>query len=258
MENKNNQLSIIAQTLNETALSVLGNNTLMGFERAYQMATAIEKLNELLTPEYMRPIMALQGNRLGFLTDKDKSGGYPEPVVKKCLIEAVLMGLQPYGNQFNIIASNTYATKEGCGYRLNNTTGLKYDIVCSLPKISGTSAAVDVTIKWSINGQSNEKIIPIPIKIDSYTGVDAIIGKATRKARAWLLSNITGIEVTDADVTDAVIIEEKPKANKEQERLKALIESATTVEELISYEAAVKELNVPEITDLYKQKSASY
>lgn len=50
----------------------------------------------------------------------------------------------------------------------------------------------------------------------------------------------------------------KTQQQHEADRLKALIETATTVEELISYEAAVKDLNVTEITDLYKQKSASY
>ncbi|MFK5282891.1 hypothetical protein ACI3PL_25325, partial [Lacticaseibacillus paracasei] len=80
--------------------------------------------------------MALQGNRLGFKTDKDKSGGYPESVVKNCLIEAVLLGIQPTGNQFNIIAGNMYPTKEGCGYLLNNFKGLSYNLVCSLPRIN--------------------------------------------------------------------------------------------------------------------------
>jgi hypothetical protein len=246
-----NQLTI-GQKLNETALQVLGNESLQGFERAYQIANAINVLSELLTPEYMKPIMALQGNKLGFLTDKDKAGGYPELVVKKCLIEAVLSGLQPCGNHFNIIAGNMYPTKEGCGYRLNNITGLNYKLVCGLPKINPdkTSAAVDVHVTWSINGEAKEETVPIPIKMDAYTSVDAIIGKATRKGRAWLLSTVTGIEVTDGEVTDAVVIEDKktighlggtiPPAEKENERMELLIRNANTVAQLELLEKDIK------------------
>jgi hypothetical protein len=196
----------VAQKLNEKVHSVIGSHTLAGFEKAYLVANAVGEIANLLTAEYMKPIMALQGNKLGFRTDKDRNGGYPEAVVKNCLIEAVLMGLQPTGNQFNIIAGNTYPTKEGLGYLLNNFTGLDYELVCGLPKINSekTGAAVDVNIRWTLNGITKEKNIPIPIKMDAYTTVDAIIGKATRKGRAWLLSTITGIEIVDGDVTEDI------------------------------------------------------
>jgi hypothetical protein len=191
----------------------MSQKNLLGFEKAFAISTAIQDLSSSLTPEYMKPIMGMQGNRLGFLTDKDKTGGYPEAVVKKCLIEAVLLGVQPYGNQFNIIAGNMYLTKEGCGHLLANYPGLKQTIVCGLPKINEakTSAAIDVTINWSINnGSTNEKVIPIPLKVDSYTSVDSLVGKATRKARAWLISNLTGVEVSDGEITDAVIVGQTP------------------------------------------------
>lgn len=200
MEQKNE----LSQEIDAQVLSVIGNKALIGFEKANVMANAISQLQKLLTKSYMEPIMALQGNRLGFKTDKDKTGGYPMEIVRNCLIEAVLMGLQPTGNQFNIIAGNTYPTKEGCGYLLNHFEGLNYKIVCQLPRINPdkTSAAVDVSIAWTLNGATKQETIPIPIKMDSYTSVDAIIGKATRKGRAWLLSTISGVEVTDGEVED--------------------------------------------------------
>src|SRR5215204_5340477 len=111
--------STLAKSLNEKVFSVLSADQLNGFEKAYLIANAIAELKSLLTPEYMKPIMQMQGNKLGFKTDKDKDGGYPEAIVKNCLIEAVLMGVQPFGNQFNIIANNTYITKEGYGYLLS-------------------------------------------------------------------------------------------------------------------------------------------
>lgn len=212
------QLSVVAKKLNDSVGLVLSQKNLLGFEKAFTISTAIQELSDALTPEYMKPIMGMQGNRLGFLTDKDKAGGYPEAIVKKCLIEAVLLGVQPYGNQFNIIAGNMYLTKEGCGYLLANYPGLKQTIVCGLPNINAakTSAFIEATINWSIDGGPvMNKVIPIPLKVDSYTSVDSLVGKATRKARAWLISNITGIEITDGETTDAVIVGQTPQTKSD-------------------------------------------
>jgi len=258
-ENKN---TAVALKLNEAVGSVLNQVNLQGFERAYQTAQSIEVLKTLLTPEYMAPIMQLQGNRLGFKTDKDKSGGYPVDVVKNCLIEAVLMGLQPYGNEFNIIAGNTYATKEGLGRLLATWKGLQYTLVCGVPKPQpdNKSAVVDVNIKWTINNETKEQDIPISVKLDAYTSVDALVGKATRKGRAWLVSAISGIEVTDGDVTDITIIEGAKKPNhkevsneKEQARVKKHIETSGDVAMLQRCAAAIKEGDV-ELVDLYCYK----
>lgn len=227
----------MALRLNEAVSSVITQTHLQGFERAFATADAIQKLQTLLTPEYLKPIMALQGNRLGFKTDKDKSGGYPIETVKNCLIEAVLMGLQPYGNEFNIIAGNTYATKEGVGRLLATWKGLTYSLVCGVPKPAsdGKSAVVEVHIKWTVNRESKEETLPISVKMDAYTSVDAMIGKATRKGRAWLLSAISGIEIVEADVNDAEFVDVTPKQtvaevskSKEYDRVKAHIDHKAT------------------------------
>lgn len=194
----------IAKELNNSVTSVLSAEKMLGFEKAYLISTAVEKLQLLLSDEYMKPIMSLQGNRLGFKTDKDTSGGYPLPMVKQCLIEAVLMGVQPFGNQFNIISGNCYLTKEGFGYLLANYKGLSYKIVPELPRISpnATSAAIKMNISWSIEGQSFKETLDIPVKVNAHMGTDAVIGKANRKARAWLYNTITGSEIADGDVVD--------------------------------------------------------
>jgi len=255
----------VAIKLNEAVSSVITQTHLQGFERAYATANAIQKLQELLTPEYLKPIMALQGNRLGVKTDKDKSGGYPADVFKNCLIEAVLMGLQPYGNQFNIISGNCYITKEGCGYLLNNWKGLEHSVVCNVPKPQpdGKSAVIDVDVKWTINGKSQEKTLPIAVKMDAYTSVDALVGKATRKAKAWLLSSLSGIEITDGDVTDIQHIDVTPKQtvaevskSKEFDRVKAHInhEKTTSVAVLEKCKGAITESD-HELKELYVLKA---
>lgn len=223
--------SDVVKKLDENVLAVIGSKSIMNFEKAYLVADAIGKLKEMLTDEYMKPIMELRGNRLGFKTDKDiknPSDKYSVEVVKNCLIEAVLIGVQPTGNQFNIIAGNCYITKEGFGYLLNGISGLYYEISFTLPKVNAdkTGAAVTAKIDWKISGEQKSKEVEIPVKMDAYTTVDAIIGKATRKARAWLFNTINGTEVGDGEVEDAGnanVVSSTIKIDKEKERIEALI-----------------------------------
>lgn len=248
MEKKNLPILEIGKKMNETVLAVIGNEKLIGFEKAYQMATAIEQLELLLTDEYMAPIMRLQGTTLGFKTDKDlkringswvKGDGYPVEVVRRCLIEAVLKGYQPTNNEFNIIAGNTYPTKNGLERKANEWHGLKYSIVLTIKSFDVTkgSALIDALIKWNYNGENNEIIVPIPLKIDQYTSVDAANGKAKRKALAWLLSNISGEVVTDGDVEDVKFQEIKPDpkaidSQKEYDRVSEHIKNSISPEQL--------------------------
>lgn len=208
-----NQLTI-SQKIDGVVLSVIGNKGLQGFQKAHTVSGAIVELEKLLDDEYMKPIMALQGTTLGFKTDKDlikengkwvKGSGYPVEIVRRCLIEAVLKGYQPTNNEFNIIAGNMYPTKNGLERQVKEYPGLKHSIIPQIKTFDTTkgSALVDATIKWTLNnGEQNEEIVPIPLKIDAYTSVDGVMGKAKRKALAWLLSTVTGEVVVDGDVED--------------------------------------------------------
>ncbi len=228
----------IPKLLNENVLKVISDDKLIGFEKAHLIAQATIKLRELLTAKYMEPINALQGNRLGFKTDKDGKGGYPVEVVRDCLIEAVLTGVQPFGNQFNIIAGNCYITKEGMGHLLSKMHGLDYDIVPTLPRINGdrTSAAIVMKITWSYRGTKGEKEIDFPIRMNVAMGTDAVIGKATRKARAWLFSKLTGVEIGEGDVQDVdhTVVKDPPADKKtiESKRVFTHIEQSTTLDML--------------------------
>lgn len=259
MENKQ-----LTTTLNDTVSRVLSASALQGFEKAFLIAEAAGKLKHSLTSEYMKPIMELQNNRLGFKTDKQQ--GYEESVVKNCLIEAVLTGVQPFGNQFNIIAGNCYITKEGFGYLLSKVPGLTYEIIPALPRISQdkNSAAIVMKIEWSLNGNKQSREIDFPIKVNQYMGADAVIGKATRKARAWLYSVITGMEIGDGDVQDIDhrVVEQKPiqktTEEKEAERVGLLILGAKTVQALNELKPHVSESQLPlfneRMVELQKQK----
>ena len=243
---ENNFLEV-AKKMDGIVLSSIGAEKLSGFEKAYRDAEGISALQLALSDQYMKPIMSLQGTKLGFVTDKDKSGGYPIETVRKCLIEAVFFGLQPTQNMFNIIAGNMYPTKEGLGYLLNKMPSLNYSIVCEITAFSKEkkSASANATIWWKLSGQNeNTKIVPIPLKIDDYTSVDAVIGKSTRKARAWLLSRITGIEVTDGEVEDVTHTVVGSKMNdpvdKEAERISLMLSDCKTLEDIEKLESQVK------------------
>lgn len=217
--------------LNEVVSKVITTSQMQGFERAYMIAEAIANLKDLLTPEYMKPIMALQNNKLGFKTDREN--GYDEAIVKNCLIEAVLIGVQPFGNQFNIIAGNCYVTKEGMGHLLSNWPGLDWEVIPMLPRIAADkpSAAIVMKIVWSINGgQKNEREIDFAIRVNKMMGADAVIGKATRKARAWLFSKLSGIEVSEGDTRDIeYTVERKDESAITHEELQKLFDENTPI-----------------------------
>jgi hypothetical protein len=247
----------VIANLNSTVVSVITADGMQGFEKAFLIAEATAKLKAALTPEYMKPIMELQNTKLGFMTDK-KEGGYPESVVKNCLIEAVLTGVQPFGNQFNIIAGNCYITKEGFGHLLKNTEGLTYEIIPQLPRIDAAkgSAAIVMKIEWSYKDQKKTREIEFPIKVNQFMGADAVIGKATRKARAWLFNTIHNTEVADGDVMDVdhKVVRNEPelisKDTKEKERVRLMINDATTLDDLKKIEPHVGEDQL----DLFVQK----
>lgn len=226
----------LAKRLDGSVASVFTNKQVQGFEKAFMVASAIEELKLLLTDEYMKPIMAMQGNKLGFKTDKDKDGGYPLSIVKNCLIEAVLMGLQPTGNQFNIIAGNTYATKDGVGELLKGIEGLSYKVTFELPRINAekTSAAVKAIISWEMAGIKQTETIDIPTKMNSMMGTDAVLGKATRKARKWLFDNITGSELPEGDIEEIsyeLVQEKTDTVNDKKEKIRQQNKEKKKVEE---------------------------
>ncbi|MCL1656843.1 hypothetical protein M2T79_09555 [Elizabethkingia miricola] len=256
-----NQLEIVKK-LDQSVALVTASEAIVGFEKAYNVAIAIGQLKELLTNEYMKPIMALQGSRLGFKTDKDSKGGYPIEVVKQCLLDAVLMGLQPYNNEFNIIGGNTYATREGFGALLKKIKGLKEqitykDVVIAADKQTATMTAV---IKWSLNGHEEAVEVPFNIKSNEYASVDALIGKCERKARKWLYNKISGTDLQDADADDVVeveIIKSEKIEVKDDDVLIARVKSGLTkinnVEDLNKFYKGIQE-PTDTINELFKQK----
>ncbi len=165
------------------------------FRRAFILADAVEQLSDLITPDMMGSITRLQGQSLGFRTDRDEKGGYPPDVVKACLIEALLRGAYPVNNEFNIIAARPYITKEGLTRMVRDFPGLaNLKMTFGVPRKIADGAIVKCGATWMRNGEADSIECEIPCRVNAGMGVDAILGKATRKLLARIYQRLTGSE----------------------------------------------------------------
>lgn len=177
------------------------------FTQTLQVGAAIEDLRGQLTNEVMAPIMSLQNTNLGFRTDNQ--AGYPLPIVRDAVIEATLRGIPLVGNCFNIIAGRFYVTKEGFMYlfahRLPDVTHLAYDI--GVPVLKGDNGAlVDCWATWKHGGAAERYEGTIPVRVNAGMGIDAIIGKATRKLLSRVYQRITGSNISDGEAEDMITV----------------------------------------------------
>ncbi len=185
------------------------------------MARSIQTLRGLLTEKIMSDVMLLMNNPLGFKTDKDPSRkeqnekgewiqvqAYPMPVVRDVLIQALIRGFRPTGNEFNIIAGQFYGTKEGYERLLKDLPGLtELRIEVGVPKILGDKGSIcDCKASWRYHGQPGELLCEgnyaIPIKVNKGMGTDAIQGKAQSKMLRRIYKIITNIDPDDGDQND--------------------------------------------------------
>jgi hypothetical protein len=191
---------------------------------AIRQAAAMSTLRELLTPEVMAPIMALQGTPLGFKTDKDNQDGYGVDVVRDCAIEAIGRGAAMTGNRFNIISSRCYLTKEHMQDALDAAQGRgRWMLVHGVPqtvrglvtrkdKATGKmvqyegviGATVESTVKWIDGDVWKSETLKHAIKGDDYASADSYLGKADRKCGAWLLARVTGERVPEGDAEEVI------------------------------------------------------
>lgn len=194
------------------------------FALAIHTANAMGQLRELLNAETMKPILQLMNSPLGFLTDKDPKrpqwkGGrevHPDPyaleVVRDCVIEATLRGIPIVGNNFNIIGSRTYVTKEGFGTLLKKVAGFSdLKITPGVPKLVGENGAlVEMEATWRKDGKEDGLRRTIPVRVNSGMGTDAILGKAERKVKCAVYNQVTGSELSDGDAEEAALAAAKP------------------------------------------------
>lgn len=236
----------IVKTCNITSLAAMSSLT-----QAVTLATGIQQLRSLLTDDVMNAVfMPLQSSALGFLTDKDAPPkditpderrvwvpGYKVNVVRDVVVEMLIHGLRPVGNEINIISRRMYAAKNGLARLVGEFPGLTdLVVVPSAPCLNdkGSDARIAVNASWRLNGSPMSLSRDVTkrqdgtiqderfsIRVNYGMGADAIAGKAMRKAYAAILSTLTGSKLTiqDGDITDTIgeIVESKPIALPDQD-----------------------------------------
>lgn len=174
-----------------------------GMRKSLMRSNYIARMRSALTPEVMGAVMYLQGSELGFLTDKDKEGGYPANVVRDCVISAAAKGLAPVENQFNIIGGRMYVTTNGC-LQILADLGVRHSETAAIPQLGADRAKTKVLVEWEEDGQRQSKELEFEVRLNKGMGVDGANGKAIRKARMWLVNRISGMTLADADAEEAM------------------------------------------------------
>jgi len=94
------------------------------------MAFGIASLQDAIkeNPQAIGVLTRMGGHKWGFKTDRDSYDGsgtqYKPDVLVPCFCEALMNQLRPIGNEFNIITSSMYITKEGWGGLLFRLPGV--------------------------------------------------------------------------------------------------------------------------------------
>ena len=211
-----NKLAVLARDIDAKASGAMELFTQAGsFEKEIALAQTMGDLRQLLTPEIMQPVMALMNTSLGFRTDRDpkqfdKNGQPNKPyaveVVRDVLIEAKLRGFHTVGNEFNIIAGQFYACKNGLRRKVTKFPGLtEFRDLYDVPRIVGDKGAlVKCRATWKKDGQADSLETEFAVKVNAMMGSDAITGKAERKLLKRVLDRITGMNTPEGDVDDPI------------------------------------------------------
>ncbi len=211
------EIETVLQSCNAMALREMPALT-----QAVTLATGVTQLRKVLSDDLVKAVfMPLQGSPLGFVTDKDKEGGYGIAVVRDCMIEAMIHGLRPVGNEINIIAGRCYAAKNGYARLVSTWPGLTdLALTPGVPQMVGDKGALlAFRAAWRLNGVQMELVrdltkradgtpsdTRIAVRVNSGMGADAVIGKATRKFLKQIYDLLSGSKLTiqDGEAIDTV------------------------------------------------------
>ncbi len=219
------------------ACDIVKLSQMASLEQAITLARGIEALKQVFTKQLVAEVfMPLQGSSLGFLTDKDRDGGYPDQIVRNVWIQGCIWGLQPINNELNIISERPYAAKNGLERKVREATnGLVIRPGVPVASSDGKTALLPMRATWMIGGKRYDLAKDISnvdgkafderyaIRVNAGMGPDAVIGKGLRKMYRDILQTITNgsVLMNDGDVTDAVGVEiqgeSKPVAPPEQD-----------------------------------------
>ena len=188
-------------------------NSAKGLEQAMQVAMGMQALHNAMSDEVMKVVMQFQSQEMGFLTDKDTSGGYDVKTVRDVMITAMMKyGARLIGNEVNIIAGKCYPTKNFYIRALREFPGLTNEKIVFGGMSKGDGLAyVACVYHCKINGSDftyecvNTKTPDNPNGIDGRIIVqfnetervsnykpDFIYGKAEKKLRQRVYASLKG------------------------------------------------------------------
>lgn len=194
----NDQIELVKTKKNNTEINQMVVAT--------AQANVVKQLKAILTDPFVMGIkQTLENSSLGFKTDK--TDGYPVNVIRTCLIESALNGFYWHGNEFNIIAGNTYFTKDGLRNKMrrdNIYSDLKISFGVPDHDMQKKRALIVVSASWRVGEKQYNIEETISVKIQVKDGVnfttdDAVIGKANRKIRARIIEMVTGDAIPEGD-----------------------------------------------------------
>ena len=193
---------------------------------AFDAAIIVQKLETILTDEIMDAVfMPLMNKKIGFRTDRDPSrpdkrtGVAPKPytrdVVRTCIIDAAANGLLPTGNQFNIISSTMYPTKEGYTALLAKLKASSMQLVYTFefdPETKAVSAdptyvAIPCRVGYKTSREDMKgwfRYVAMVKSNGETSTTDQLRGKAERKCKKAFFEFLTGIDLGDADANEVI------------------------------------------------------
>ncbi len=189
--------------------------------RDLAIAYGLQALREAFTPEVVSRIAGLGGTSLGWRHDKEERGqAYSPDVIRDCAIEALLRGVSLTGNQFNIVGSRCYITREGYTALLSRYPGLTdLDVQIGMPEDAREWGKqemlfVPAVARCKINGKPvSVECRKMPgfdgrLAVKAFQGdIDAAKGKADRRIKQRLYERITGSSFSEPDDGVAIAAE---------------------------------------------------
>lgn len=195
------------------------NNSLVSCLSA---ASAMYMLDQVLTDDVVHTyFFPLMNTRAGFLTDRNpnkvRRGQQPATPytiaeVRACLKDAILKGLLPVGNQFNIISGSVYITREGYTALLSRM-GVKHRIIPSQLADRDGYAVYSCRIEaMTAQGDRISYTNEVLFKRGQYDSDALLQGKAYARSVKSLWTYVSGLDSGDAVEDDAVerVIEDAP------------------------------------------------
>ena len=190
-------------------------DSLPGLQRAIATSTALQRMRDIVTvPFVTRYVYPLMNSPLGFLTDKVGKGGQsdfykPEELIEPT-IECLMRGFNLAGNEWNVIAGKFYGAQNGYVRLFKESPGVTEPKgIPGEPVQNGGQATVRYAVMCKLNGKdwflTNEKGEPgrkFTIRVNSGMGLDAIIGKAKKKAFQAAYEEVSGKLSSESEDVD--------------------------------------------------------